>query len=64
MLLNPQLLNVIIEKVHEGNMPITIDVGELKDELVEALFEFPESYEDNFNDLLNDTINEIYGLSE
>ena len=34
LLLNPKLLSIIVEKVHEENLPVEINEGENKDGLI------------------------------
>ncbi|RGN43795.1 MULTISPECIES: hypothetical protein [unclassified Bacteroides] len=64
LLVNPKLINAIIEKVHDDNLPIIINIGESKDELVSVLFEYPDSFDENFNSLIDNTFNEVFSPIE
>lgn len=64
ILVNPALLGHFAEKVHEDNLPIEIHEGEKKDELIDVLFEYPDTFQDEFFPLMNNVINEAFGLLE
>lgn len=64
LLINTRLLNVLIERVHEDDLPITIDTGIHKDGLTEVLFEYPDSFSEAFNPLIDDVSNSIFGPLE
>ncbi len=56
MQMNTKLASIIIDRIHEENLPITISTGEkLDDEMIDVLVESDE--EGLFSQLLNETIN-------
>lgn len=56
MQMNTKLASIIIDLIHEENLPITISTGEkLDDEMIDVLVESDE--EGLFSTLLNETIN-------
>jgi hypothetical protein len=63
-LLNPKLLNSIVEKVHEDDLPMEIDMGEMKDGLIDVLFVYPDSFQNEFEPLMDNVFNEVFGPLE
>lgn len=63
-LLNPKLLSNVIDKVHEGNLPVEINTGEERDGLIDVLFEYPDTFQCEFEPLMDGAFNEVFGPFE
>lgn len=63
-LLNPKLLSHVVEKVHEDNLPVEIEMGERKDGLFDVLFVYPDTFQDAFEPLMDGAFNEVFGPLE
>ena len=63
-LLNPKLLSHVVEKVHEDDLPVEIEMGELKDGLFDVLFVYPDTFQYAFEPLMDGGFNEVFGPLE
>lgn len=63
-LLNPKLLSHIVEKVHEDDLPVEIEMGERKNGLIDVLFVYPDTFQEAFEPLMDGVFNEVFGPLE
>ena len=64
ILLNHKLVNSLIEKVHEENLPVEINTGEQHDGLIDVLLEYPDTFHEAFEPMMNNAFSDTYGILE
>lgn len=61
MILNNKVASALIERIHEDNLPVTIETADkFGDEMINIIAEYDD--EEMFGTLLDSTINEVFNL--